>query len=233
MLTRVTITGADDSTPAEKLIELSKEFPFVEWGLLFSPKKCGIPRFPSRSWRDTLRLCPGASELRLSAHFCGGYTRDTLKGENIWLNYLSDEYQRVQLNGFRHTVELVDMLLNKYYNVQEIILQARAKAGLGDVIETAAQLDLSLSTLWDPSGGRGVHMDEPWPEPPRLQGKPFPMGYAGGIGPDNVQDVLGDLADREEPYWIDMESKVRDQNNSLDLAKVRRVLEQADPFVHA
>ena len=50
------------------------------------------------------------------------------------------------------------------------------------------------------------------------------MGYAGGIGPDNVVDVLRDIGP-VRPTWIDMESGVR-TGDKFDLAKVRRVLEQ-------
>ena len=50
------------------------------------------------------------------------------------------------------------------------------------------------------------------------------LGFAGGIGPDNVLDVIRDIGPRD-PYWIDMESGVR-TDDKLDLAKVRRVLEQ-------
>ena len=32
ILDRVTITGADDSVRPTDLLELSREFPFVEWG---------------------------------------------------------------------------------------------------------------------------------------------------------------------------------------------------------
>lgn len=52
MLERVTITGADDSTDISQLVELSQEFPFVEWGILVSRRSEGGPRFPSREWID-------------------------------------------------------------------------------------------------------------------------------------------------------------------------------------
>ena len=35
-LNRVTITGADDFTEPKDLVELSEEFPFVEWAILLS-----------------------------------------------------------------------------------------------------------------------------------------------------------------------------------------------------
>ena len=37
-LTKVTLTGADDFTDPKRLIEISREYPFVEWGILFSLK---------------------------------------------------------------------------------------------------------------------------------------------------------------------------------------------------
>ena len=41
----VTMTGADESVDPKALIELSKEFPFVEWGILIGSQS-GM-RFPS------------------------------------------------------------------------------------------------------------------------------------------------------------------------------------------
>lgn len=56
------------------------------------------------------------------------------------------------------------------------------------------------------------------------------MGYAGGIGPDNVLEVLGDIllanGIMDRPTWIDMETGVRDEHDRFDLARVQRVLEQ-------
>jgi phosphoribosylanthranilate isomerase len=83
----------------------------------------------------------------------------------------------------------------------------------------------NASLLFDPSGGRGI---EPfsWPVPP-LGAR---MGYAGGIGPDNLLDVLRAIGPVESPFWIDMESGVR-TDDRFDLAKARAVLETAAPFV--
>ena len=50
MLTRVTITGADDAVDPGALVALSAEFPFVEWGILFSKSREGEARYPSAEW---------------------------------------------------------------------------------------------------------------------------------------------------------------------------------------
>ena len=84
----------------------------------------------------------------------------------------------------------------------------------------------SASLLFDPSGGRGI---EPfrWPSTPLG----VRMGFAGGINPHNVLGVLDDIGLRPDPFWIDMESGVRDTNDRFDLGRVRAVLEAAAPFV--
>ena len=49
-VTKVTVTGADDSVDVDGLIDLSKEFPFVEFGILLSKSSAGSARFPSGLW---------------------------------------------------------------------------------------------------------------------------------------------------------------------------------------
>jgi hypothetical protein len=57
------------------------------------------------------------------------------------------------------------------------------------------------------------------------------MGFAGGLGPNNVLEQLGKInaACGDKPYatWIDMEGRIRtDDGAHLDLTRVRSVLEQ-------
>ena len=55
-LTKVTITGADDSVRVEDLLEINERFPFVEFGILVSKRTGGqaVPRFPSAEWMKGL-----------------------------------------------------------------------------------------------------------------------------------------------------------------------------------
>ena len=76
MLTRVTITGADDDVDPEALLALSREFPFVEWGILYSAKRVGTPRYPTTEWMARLPPVPKAF------HLCGQSARD--RGHGDW-----------------------------------------------------------------------------------------------------------------------------------------------------
>ncbi len=211
---RVTITGADDAVEPEELAKLSQEFPFVEWGLLCSRSREGTPRYPSQPWKSAFFGTALLYKLRVAAHFCGPLARETMTGEarpavHPWV-------QRVQINGFA-----VDKAAGMPPDPRcEFILQVRAEEDLqGAANYILACPSLRASILFDPSGGRGI---EPFRWPCSPSG--VRMGYAGGITPDNVLDVLRAIGP-VEPTWIDMESGVR-TDDRFDLGKVRRVLEQ-------
>lgn len=227
-LNRVTFTGADESVDGNDLAAISDEFPFVEWGILFSPKRQRSPRFPAMDWvGDLLSLAEYRTRkgipMRLSAHLCGGYVRELLDGRFTWRSYLGPVafglFERVQLN-FHREAQLV---------------------GAGDALEAAGvpfifqcdgvndrQIRVWVGRglgvpLFDTSGGAGV-LPDVWPHS-------WPghyCGYAGGLGPENVLDQLngpiGDVA--HGPIWVDMETRVRDyETDVFDLGKVRAVCE--------
>lgn len=226
MLTRVTITGADDGVAPSEIAALSKAYPFVEWGILLSLKRKGKPRYPTSDW--VLDVC-GRVGVRLSAHFCGQFSREIQNGIHACAHFLPLPFGRCQING----VKLKDRgagivgacaFLKKSRPTLEMILQASGEDVLQDVGHLASALP-NASVLFDPSGGHGLAPFR-WPRAPLG----VRMGYAGGIGPDNVREVLRAIGPVEAPFWIDMESRVR-TNNRLDLAKVRSVLEAARPFV--
>jgi len=85
-----------------------------------------------------------------------------------------------------------------------------------------------VAALFDTSGGAGV-LPDVWPGP----AKEFWCGYAGGLGPDNVVAQIEKVEQVcQQPYWIDMERRVRvDDDSQLDMSKVRSVLQSATAFV--
>ena len=220
MLTRVTITGADDAVDPNDLLELTREFPFVEWGILHSLKRAGTPRYPSDAWMS--RLPP----LPLSIHFCGTGARAILDADPHtcvpYLRGLPPNVRRVQINGYSPADSTIVRIAKRWPNL-EFILQVRAE---DELVEAAHQANCIVtseprgqaSLLFDASGGRGI-------EPARWPTRPFGaiMGYAGGINPENVLDVLRAIGPVTTPFWIDMESGVR-TDDRFDLAKVRAVL---------
>lgn len=222
----VTITGADDDVDPRELVALSARYDFVEWGILFSRKR-GRPRFPSVDWVDEL-VRASARDVRpprLSAHFCGTCTRETLQGSPWWVLGLDVLFKRVQLNGFAPTQEVVDLM--HAHPAVEYILQARDEATLRAAAEVAGRLYTSavvVSALWDVSGGRGVEPDT-WPDAPRIEAAALPLGYAGGIGPETVDAVLAALESKEHEFWIDMETGVRDDTDKFDVSRAQAVLD--------
>ena len=218
---RVTITGADDAVDPRALLDLSAEFPFVEWGLLCSMKRIGTSRYPSPTWIDRLRVLRWPQSARFfSAHFCGQYAREAIAGHafmEMELELASKLCARVQINGYEAGFPGQLPRLARKLGV-EFILQCRHQAELQQCARDAETIR-GASVLFDPSGGRGSR-PRLWPMGPAG----CRLGFAGGIGPENVLDVIRAIGPRA-PYWIDMESGVR-TGDRLDLGKVRRVLEQ-------
>lgn len=233
-LQRVTITGTDDKTDISQLLELSDEFPFVEWGILVSSKQEGGQRFPSRKWSDKfIHAVTGTGKLRpiaISSHICGRWTREICSDFIAWneLPFIVNFGQRIQINT--HAEQLVSNthLWTNLRNVihKEIIFQWD---GVNDHLAFAAKAidGLKISVLFDTSGGAGI-LPGTWPKADRR----FNYGYAGGLGPDNIKEQIQliNLAANNYSYWIDMEGRVR-TNEILDLDKVRKVLEQSKEFV--
>lgn len=214
----MTITGADDNTSVTQMAELSLEFPFVEWGILVSRSSEGKPRFPSRKWCDHLNVEAIHSGWKIAAsmHICGAWARSAFSGTLNWheLPSIRQWAARVQVNG---TAPESDSSVMEIVQGQRLIFQHPSSAGL---LWSARAAGNDASPLFDLSGGKGISPAE-WPDP-------FPgiyCGYAGGIGPDNVAEVVADLSAKcKEPFWIDMEGRVRDSRGNLDMAKVREVL---------
>jgi hypothetical protein len=235
MLTRVTITGADDQVFPRDLVSLSETFPFVEWGILYSEKRMGQPRYPSARWLSDMPDVP------MSLHLCGEAARSVLGGSPFVLEVLlragglldrGVEVARIQVNGYEPpSPGLVSVAAG--WETTTFILQVREPGLLHPAAADALAAGPSYShfpldttsILFDPSGGRGER-PAAWPLPP----EGVPMGYAGGITPDNVVETLESIGHIAAPFWIDMESGVR-TDDRFDLGKVRRVLELCAPYV--
>lgn len=211
----VAIAGADESVEPEQLLSISREFPFVEWGILWSISRSRTPRYPGTEWvMDLAVLAARQPELTLCHHYCGQVSKEFQDGE---IRHALGIFSRVQVNGF------VPEKAKKMLPIdQEIILQCSDDQRDACVEFAKARGAKKFSLLLDNSAGNGEVRDQ-WPS---VQGIPF--GYAGGIGPENVQVAL-QKAKENGASWIDMESRVR-TGDRFDLHKVREVLTQARAF---
>jgi hypothetical protein len=198
----ITFTGVDAYTDVEGMRALDREYP-VEWGVLLSPSSQGKKtRYPNE---ETLHRIM-ESGLRLSAHLCGGYSRDLMRGQMPIPPVALLDFERIQVNSKSPVVTYISTL-------QKLVGARCIAQAQGPEFPEEDR----IQWLFDASGGRGVSPDSWPPHPGRL------VGYAGGLSPENVEEVLKSI-NASGRYWIDMESGVR-TNDQFDLEKCRRVCE--------
>ena len=219
-LNRVTFTGADDHTSPAAMLEISRRFPFVEWGILVSGHAGASSRFPSRVWIDQLHNVT-QGEAQLSVHFCGSFLRMLMLGERLPRALPMREFRRAQLNFHGQpwafnaggcARALFDL------GVGEVIFQIDGHQGQHYLAEIYGNKQaFSCVPLFDESHGAGVGPPK-WPVP--FDPKTY-HGYAGGLGPKNLRTELPliERASQGCPYWVDMETHVR-TNEEFDLEKV-------------
>ena len=234
-LFRVTLTGADDSVQPEQIISLSEKYPWVEWGILFSKKSMGNPRYPSKEWIGLLEKAGEGKNLHLSAHICGRWVRDICQGEWTILPtfpvIVTDLFKRIQLNFhcYRHKIKeqsffepfQVPMLAAK-----QMIFQMDGVNG--KLLEIAQANDINAVPLFDQSGGAGRLPNE-WPK----AGEYSVCGYAGGLSPDNVEGQIKNIQSCSQGLvWIDAETRVRsDDDQIFDMERVEQFLKNAAPYM--
>jgi len=206
-LTAVTLTGADERTDIEALVRLATDYPALEVGLLYTATPEGRNRYPSLPWLD------GASQAlsgRFALHVCGHAARAELLNGCAELLRVISRSRRVQVNGDVGHAELPLLAAR----VPELITQFQAART--DLREDSVA---NHSLLVDASGGRGISPAQ-WERPSTSKD----VGYAGGLGPDNIRDQLPRIAAvAEGRYWIDMEGQLR-TNDWFDLDKCQAVL---------
>lgn len=133
-------------------------------------------------------------------------------------------YARMQINGFvayegSHKISFSDLRWSKI----EFILQCPTARDVAYVDKLAVDNKLdNFSALLDPSGGEGIQSLDSWDHEPT---KRIKVGFAGGIGPHNIGEVLAKVDDIKATTsgWIDMESRIRTEEK-LDPKKVKQVL---------
>ncbi|MFA5490800.1 MAG: hypothetical protein WC284_16595 [Candidimonas sp.] len=227
-LTSLTISGPDDNVDIKSLYEISKEFPFIEWGILRSYKT--KPRYPSDEWiREFLnavnppKLVPRIHRPSVSFHLCGQLCADVLNGKEINLNGSS----RVQIN----TMGIINFENTKSINLQNLKRFNQKKIlqipnGDYDIVKEIENHNFSdISFLIDPSGGQGIEIT-------KFTTTKRPFGLAGGLNEHNIVDKIKQWKKihKSRSIWIDLESGVR-TNDKFDLDKVVRIANLIKPHI--
>ena len=207
----VTITGADDDTDIEEMVEISKEFPFVEWGILLSHSRIGTPRYPGIQWVKDLSVAASSGNIGISVHVCGKWAQGFVSSGVLnvpQMNLLFPVLQRIQLNvAWGLAQPPWDKVARGTFQGTPLIIQGRGtEVDMWDLVAMRSA-GLRPQCLFDNSGGKGVR-HEFFYSPHRG----FRCGYAGGLNPENVKEALRKLygvVPLGYGTWIDMESGVR------------------------
>ena len=235
MLDRVVLAGPDDKTSIESLLDLSTFYSFVEWAVLYSPTREGTTRYPSKAWRHQFEeACQGTTTKR-AVHLCGQGVHDYVDG-NLPASMLS-AYQRIQINVNLSTKKwqapgMIESLVRRckdtYYQtgvLANIVMQENHNNA--PYLHKFEELGTQLHILYDASGGHGKELVQyagPW--------KGHYTGYAGVIGPENCEAHAKTIgAMYPQHYWLDMESRIRNDQDEWDHTKVVDVLRKLKPFI--
>lgn len=242
MITKVTVTGADDKTNQKDLIDLLKLYPFVEFGILFSIRSQGSKRFPKHEWIDKLQelvIKNKVNKRHFSGHLCGKYVSDIFNGNVEQTGNVIDKYSglfsRWQLNthGLKHgyTRWWIDVIAKELQRMGVEIIFQYDNVNKHIMNHTVGRNgNKGFSALFDLSHGAGV-LPDTWPAP--IEG--LDVGYAGGLSPANVVEQIEKIlpAIGKRDFWIDAETHLRsDVDDTFDLGKVEAFLKAAKPYTY-
>ena len=182
-LKHITFTGIDAKTDIQDLIDIQREFPIAEFGVLTSyhwnenGNRYLNPAFLSN-------LYAGNGELNLALHVCGSAAHDAAMGEwykiNDHLSGALNMFKRIQLNVANRT-DNPKYLWSTHYSGQELIVQQRNAEDVALYAATRSEFEYvcPVSVLLDASGGQGIDT------PIKILKTHGKVGYAGGFNPDN------------------------------------------------
>ena len=180
--------------------------------------------------------------MRLAAHLCSSRVDEVLHGQDAFLSTLPElGFRRVQINAtavngvdtsrLEDSIPALAGVVRKYPKI-EFILQKNEETRplwegflLSSDCGPVGHLPSNVTLLVDESKGTGV-LASSWPVPP----EEYRIGYAGGIGPHNIETVLSDIMEvaQGSDVWIDMESSLRsvkDGKDVFDLDKCYEVIQ--------
>lgn len=222
VITHITLTGAGEGTPVEKMVELSQQYPLAEWGLLYSPKRAGTePRYPSYRWLVTTADRLHEAGCRIALHLCGTAVNEFLRLDATPARTLAESFDRVQINLPK---ERQFSALSLHHSIREFVKPVITQENEQNTLFNQAITAPNHSILFDASGGQGIATTT-WPE----YWSHKACGYAGGLSPDNIPKELPRInaSAGTSPFWIDCEGRIRDENDQLSIDRCREMLRVA------
>ena len=238
----ITCSDPREHNPISEIIELGA-MPKAEIAVQCHPSKmsAGMPR---NVWfNDLLHVAYSIPTLNLAIHINKDWADDICTKGKIpdvlaeWIYARNCQgnptIKRIQLNMPSETAQNINpTALARLIRVlprREFILQYNnnTKTAVEKLHKTGAQFSL----LFDASGGRGK-APSAWQKPIY---ETHPMGYSGGLSPDNVVHNLRQISALvgNTPIWIDAEHRLQSNNlfddkERFDTQLARQYLERAN-----
>ena len=216
----ITCSDPREHNSIKSIIELSQKRR-AEIAVQCHPSKMskGMPR--NMWFNELLREAINLRHINLAIHINAEWAYDMCANGIIpdiileWIKIKKPNniplIKRIQLNMSQNTADNINVnaLRGVLYDFrhQEFIFQYNEKTK--DAIEKLHKSWAKFSLLFDASGGNGIS-PENWQKPIYAE---HPMGYSGGLSPDNIvgnlkkiEKVVGD-----NEIWCDAEGKLKSQ----------------------
>jgi hypothetical protein len=246
-----TFTGVDTSTNFLDLVAISRKFPFVEWGVLFSFDRMGNEnKYPPYDWMHAFADDAQKYNLNTALHLCGRSARVFLehtpkdKMEAIKIESLANKFGRIQVNfkdlsDFRKYIPHPGIsIVNKAKEINKPIIMQYNSINEAQVMIAEPSINKNVHILVDYSGGEGVYNSQFFIP---VNCENASIAHAGGLGPDTIQTAFPQIVDLifsanveghcDNPqFGIDMEGRIR-TNDLLDIAKLTNVAEYVDDYL--
>jgi len=236
VIERVTFTGADNSVHPVELAQISEEYPWVEWGILFPSATEGFSRFPNFNWVSELerlkKVLPTDREenpwtMNLSMHLCEPMVYQ-LVTEGLPLFHVMREhnipkiFSRAQINTHGMKYKINEFFIKEMERHPEIEFILQVDEGNHFMYDLELE---NVAVFQDFSSGAGV-FENTW-----LDFGDRKYGYSGGLNINTLPQAVEVWDKRDKVInWIDMESGIRTQGK-FDLAKVKEVIEYIEPHI--
>lgn len=239
----ITCSDPREHNSIESIVKLA-HMPNAEIAVQCHPSKMS-PGMPRNVWFEKLlKVAEQMPFMNLAIHINTEWANDMCVNGNIpyplsaWFkeeNYRNQPIiQRVQLNMPKQTAEAINIyhiarIIDCYWD-KEFIFQYNDNTK--DAIRKLHDANIKFSLLFDASGGMGV-APESWQKPIY---ETHPMGYSGGMSPDNVVGNLrkiNALVPNDTPIWIDAEGKLKsndlfDEKPKFDIELARNYIKRAN-----
>lgn len=254
MLNLISFVGVDSQTDLNHLEDLLKKYREIdiEFSILYSEirsnkSKKNDLRYPTYDeCRNILTKLFDLREvhqnLMVSVHLCGTDANTMFLKNSEHIRELTDQADRVQLNFNLDKFDADNLFLSildlkMKGNEKHLIFQNNHRNK--EFLERIGIYVERKSFLNDASGGNGKEIKE---ITPAKELNANIIGYAGGINPDNVVDIIQNISDsnpewsrRNKKIYIDMESGIRsidEYNKSVfDLNKCEDIIKKSFPYL--